>query len=245
MVKARGGTVIFEAWKPLHGVLQDFEGFDELLELSFERKTDVEFDLYISLMDLPAVFGTTLQTIPTEMPYICADSDKVKYWQGKLADASFKVGIVWAGSPRHGNDHNRSCSLEFFAPLAAIDAVRLYGLQKGEAAGQAERLSQVMTIENLSKDLEDFADTAGLIENLDLVISVDTATAHLAGAMAKPVWVLLPFAPDWRWMLERTDSPWYPTMRLFRQKKWGDWNSVFENIAEELRIFVDEQKIRC
>ncbi len=245
MVKARGGMVILEAWKSLHGILQDFEGMDELLELSFERQSDVEFDLHVSLMDLPGIFGTTLDTIPAKVPYIFADSEKVKFWQDRLADAIFKVGIVWAGSPRHGNDHNRSCSLELFATLAAIDGVRLYGLQKGQAAGQVERLSEIMTIENLSEDLEDFADTAGAIENLDLVISVDTAAAHLAGAMGKPVWILLPFAPDWRWMLEQTDSPWYPTMRLFRQEKWGDWSTVFQNMTEELRILVEERKIRC
>ncbi|MEA3225574.1 MAG: tetratricopeptide repeat protein [Planctomycetota bacterium] len=235
MVKALGGTVIFEAWKPLHGILQDSEDIDELLELSFERKTDVDFDLHISLMDLPAVFGTTLEAIPAEVPYVCPEPQKVEHWRGRLDDSSFNVGIVWAGSPQHGNDHNRSCPLELFAPLAAIERVQLYGLQKGEAAGQAEGLSQVIAIENLSKDLHDFADTAGVLENLDLVISVDTAPAHLAGAMGKPTWLLLPFAPDWRWMLERTDSPWYPTMRLFRQEKWGDWNSVFEDMVEELR----------
>lgn len=218
MVKARGGTVIFEAWKSLHGILQGFEGIDELLELSFETKSDVEFDLCVSLMDLPGIFGTTLETIPAKVPYVYADSDKVTSWRDRLADANFKVGIVWASSPRHGNDHNRSCSLELFAPLTAIEGARLYGLQKGQAADQAKRLSQVITVENFSEDLEDFTDTAGLIENLDLVISVDTAAAHLAGAMGKEVWILLPFAPDWRWMLERTDSPWYPTMRLFRQK---------------------------
>ena len=189
--------------------------------------------------------GTTLETIPAKVPYIYADLEKVKSWRDRLADANFKVGIVWAGSPRHGNDHNRSCSLELFAPLTAIDGVRLYGLQTGKAADQIKRLSQVITIEDFSEDLGDFTDTAGLIENLDLVISVDTAAAHLAGAMGKQIWILLPFAPDWRWMLQRTDSPWYPTMRLFRQKNWGDWNSVFQNVTEELRVLVEKLKIRC
>jgi len=238
MLKARGGTVIFEAWKPLHGILHDFEGIDELLELSFAKKTDADFDFYVSLMDLPGIFGTTLDTIPAEVPYIHADPEKVRHWQDRLSDDCFKIGIVWAGSTAHGNDQNRSCPIELFAPLAAIDGVRLYGLQKGPAASHLDRLSQVMTIENFSEDMDDFADTAGLIENLDLIISVDTAPAHLAGAMARPTWILLPFAPDWRWMLERRDSPWYPTMRLFRQKKWGDWRGVFEDAAEELRMLV-------
>lgn len=235
MVKARGGTVIFEAWKPLHGLLQNSAEFDELLELSFDRKTDADFDLHISLMDLPAIFGTTLETIPAETPYIRPDPDKVAYWRDKLADTNLKVGIIWAGSPSHGNDHNRSCALDLFAPLARIDGVHLYGLQKGPAAAQAERLSPVIELTSLSESLNDFADTAALIENLDLVISVDTAPAHLAGAMGRPTWILLPFAPDWRWMLDRTRSPWYPTMRLFRQKQWGDWDSVFHRVAQELR----------
>ncbi|MBL7185329.1 MAG: tetratricopeptide repeat protein [Phycisphaerae bacterium] len=236
MVKARGGTVIFEAWKPLHGILLDSANVDHLLELSFEQKTDADFDLHISLMDLPALFGTTLETIPADVPYVLPNPQKVGHWRTRLDNPGLKVGIVWAGSPEHGNDHNRSCPLEMFAPLAAINRVKLHGLQKGEAAGQVERLSQVVAIENLSEDLHDFADTAAAVENLDLVISVDTAPAHLAGAMGKPTWTLLPFAPDWRWMLDREDSPWYPTMRLFRQKEWGDWNCVFERVTEELRL---------
>ncbi|UCE47415.1 MAG: tetratricopeptide repeat protein, partial [Phycisphaerales bacterium] len=231
MVKARGGTVIFEAWKPLHGILHDYEGVDELLELSFTEKTDAKFDLHISLMDLPAVFETTLKTIPAEVPYVHPDPEKVKIWRNRLGDDGFKVGMVWAGSPRHGNDHNRSCSLDMFAQLANIDGVRSYSLQKGPAAAQTKGFQ----IESLSNDLHDFSDTAAVMENLDLVISVDTAAAHLAGAMARPTWILLPFAPDWRWMLNRTNSPWYPTARLFRQQKWGDWDSVLGRVAKEVR----------
>lgn len=241
MVRARGGIVIFEAWKPLHGLLHDSADIDELVELSFEKKTDVDFDLQISLMDLPAVFGTTLETIPAEVPYIHPDPEKVSFWQDGLNDDKFKVGIVWAGSPSHGDDHNRSCSLELFAPLSRIDGVKLYGLQKGPAAAQSEKLSLVTEIENLSDDLHDFSDTAAVIESLNLIISVDTAPAHLAGAMAKPIWTLLPFAPDWRWMLDRTDSPWYPTMHLFRQGKWGDWDAVFERVAEEIHTLAGKR----
>ena len=213
-----------------------------MLELSVERKTEADFDLHISLMDLPAVFGTTLDTIPAEVPYVAADSQRAMYWQDRLDDASFKVGIVWAGSPKHGNDHNRSCRVELFAPLASIDGVNLYALQKGEAAKEVGRLSQATAIDDLSRDLNDFGDTAAAVENLDLVISVDTALAHLVGAMGKPIWTLLPFAPDWRWMLERTDSPWYPTMRLFRQEEWGDWTCVFQEVAEQLRTLVEDRR---
>jgi ADP-heptose:LPS heptosyltransferase len=135
----------------------------------------------------------------------------------------------------HPNDRNRSCPLENFGALSEFPGVRLYGLQKGSAAAQADKFSKGTAFDNLGEDFEDFADTAGAIANLDLVVSVDTSVAHLAGAMGKPVWVLLPFLPDWRWMMGREDSPWYPTMRLFRQQKRGDWATVFRSVSNELR----------
>ncbi|MHC4395198.1 MAG: tetratricopeptide repeat protein [Planctomycetota bacterium] len=232
MVKERGGTLILEAWKPLHGLLHKLSYIDKLVELSFDIKTDVEFDFFISIMDLPVIFETTLETIPNNVPYIFADSTKVQYWHDRIAGTGFKVGVVWAGAPEHGNDGNRSCVLEDFLPLAAIDGLQFYGLQTGPAAAQIKDLHQDIVLPNLAEQFEDFTDTAAVI------ISVDTAVLHLAGAMAKPVWALLPFAPDWRWMLDRQDSPWYPTMKLFRQENWGDWDDVFSRVAEQLRILV-------
>jgi len=243
MVKARGGTVILEVRKPLYKLLKGFPGVDELIEASLDNKPAVKFDYHISLMDLPKIFETTLETIPAEVPYINCCPKKVEHWRNKLAGPDLKVGIVWAGSPSHGNDQNRSCALKDFEPLTKTDGVRLYGLQKGEAAKQVERLTDEMTITNLGTEFEDFTDTAAAIENLDLLISVDTSVLHLAGAMGKPVWALLPFAPEWRWMLNRQDSPWYPTMKLFRQKKWGQWESVFQDVADELRIMAAKHKI--
>jgi ADP-heptose:LPS heptosyltransferase len=146
------------------------------------------------------------------------------------------VGIVWAGKPAHTEDNSRSCPLRYFIPLSKIPGVRLYGLQKGEAARKVKDLTGKISVTNLADELNDFTDTAGVIENLDLVISVDTAVLHLAGAMGKPAWAILPFTPDWRWMLSREDSPWYPTVRLFRQKRHGDWDNVFRRLAKELRI---------
>jgi len=195
-------------------------------------------------LGLPWIFATTLETIPAEAPYIHADPAKARYWKNKLSGPDFKVGIVWAGSPTHGNDHNRSCALKQFMPLTQLPGVRLYGLQKGAAAARMDELEPKMAVTNLSKEFNDFADTAAAIESLDLVISVDTAALHLAGAMAKPAWALIPFAPEWRWMLDREDSPWYPTMRLFRQKKWGDWDSVFQRVAQELQILVGRHRIK-
>jgi len=236
MVKARGGTVVLEVRKPLYRLLQSFPGVDELIEASSDNKPAVKFDYHVSLMDLPKIFATTLETIPAEVPYILACPTKAEYWRKKLAGADFKVGIVWAGSPMHGKDRYRSCTLKCFAPLTEVDGVRLYGLQKDEAAAQAEEVANEMAIKNLGTEFEDFADTAAAIENLDIVVSVDTAVLHLAGAMGKPVWALLSFSPDWRWMLDRRDSPWYPTMKLFRQKERGQWEPVFQHVAEELQM---------
>jgi tetratricopeptide (TPR) repeat protein len=242
LVKARGGTVILEVRKPLYKLLQNCPGVDEFVEASLEKKPALKFDYHISLMDLPRIFGTTLETIPAEVPYIYPSPAKVSYWRNKLASEEFKVGIVWAGSSEHDKDRYRSCSLKCFAPLTVIDGVRLYGLQKGQAAVHAQEVPKEMLITNLGNAFEDFTDTAAAIESLDMVISVDTAVLHLAGAMGKPVWALLSFSPDWRWMLNRRDSPWYPTMKLFRQKKRGQWETLFQNVAEQLRIIVGKHR---
>jgi len=237
MVKQQGGTVILEARKPLLGLLRDLHGVDEFMEAS-SKKPSVPFDLHISLLDLPGIFATTLETIPRRVPYIHADPRKVAYWRQKLPQTEFKVGITWAGSPAHSKDHARSCSLQYFTPLTHLVGVRLFALQKGPAAKDVQDLTEQLPISNLADQCEDFADTAAVIQNLDLVISVDTAVLHLAGATAKAVWALLPFVPDWRWMLHRQDSPWYPTMKLFRQSKPGDWSSVFCAVREQLKLWV-------
>jgi hypothetical protein len=202
----------------------------------------VEFDFYVSLMNLPAIFETTLETVPADVPYIHADSAKVELWRDRFAETAFKVGIAWAGNPTYGNDQRRSCALEHFGELAKIEGVKLYGLQKGAGSEQAKGSAGAVIVENLGEEFEDFTDTAGAIENLDLIISVDTAVLHLAGAMGKPVWALLPFAPDWRWILNRQDSPWYPTMRLFRQTKQDQWDDVFQCVAEQLQILTSKQR---
>lgn len=263
MLKERGGTVIFETSKPLKSLLEKFAGIDELVEPSRDGMPQMEFDLYVPLMSLPGIFKTTLENIPDRIPYLFPSSKKIKLWQDRINKHTFNVGIVWAGNPtanyekaglsglEHvnftwaGNPSNkiaasRSNRLEYFAPLAEIEGVQLYGLQKGEAAGQAEALSDSINVFNLGEEFEDFSDTAGVIENLDVIITVDTSVAHLAGAMGKPVWVLIPYVPDWRWMLDREDSPWYPTMRLFRQQRKGDWNHVFERVANELGAMVSQ-----
>jgi tetratricopeptide (TPR) repeat protein len=241
MAKARRGTVIFEANKTLYNLLKGFEGIDELVEVSADRESVVEFDFQTSLLGLPRIFGTTLETIPANVPYLKADTAMARYWADRFSHEYFNIGVVWSGDPRHGNDRNRSCGLEYFISLANVPGVKLYGLQKGAAAFEVEQLVGEMEITNFGEYLGDLADTAAVIENLDLVISVDTAALHLAGAMGKPVWGLLPFVPDWRWMLEREDSPWYPTMRLFRQKSPGDWLEVFIRVEAQLRKLLSER----
>lgn len=244
MVKALGGTVIFETLKPLLGILEGFDGIDEFVEAVPDGEPTVDFDLDVFVLDLPRILGTTVETIPAEVPYLYADRTKVEHWRDCLAGDHFKVGIVWAGSAKHTDDSNRSCRLEHFKPLAEIESVRLIGLQKGDPAAQAGQVRAKMPFVNLGDKFQDFADTAAVIENLDLVVSVDTAVLHLAGAMGKKVWGLLPFDADWRWMLDRSDSPWYPTMTLFRQTRPGDWDAVFSRVADELKRWASAGRVQ-
>jgi Flp pilus assembly protein TadD len=241
MVKRRGGTVICEMLQPLTGLLRGFPAIDELIEASSDGAPAVKFDYYVPLLDLPRIFGTVLETIPADVPYLHADPARARYWQQRLAGTTFKVGIVWAGKPVHPEDRARSCHLRHCLGLSKIPGVRLLGLQKGIAADQVRDLAAEMSLVNLGDELNDFTDTAAVIENLDLVVSVDTAVLHLAGAMGKPVWAILPSTPDWRWMLDRQDSPWYPTMRLFRQRSYGDWEDVFQRVSRRLEMLASGQ----
>jgi len=200
------------------------------------------FDAYCPLPSLPLVFGTSFETIPARVPYLRADPEQAERWKQRLAGdtAQCRIGLVWASQSKHRTAADKSLPLAALAPLAAMAGVRFYGLQKGEAASQAKHPPAGMRIENLSDELRDFSDTAAAVANLDLVISVDTAVAHLAGAMGRPAWTLLKFAPDWRWLLEREDSPWYPTMRLFRQQKPADWSPVIDALVGALPRFAAE-----
>ncbi|MBE0537551.1 MAG: tetratricopeptide repeat protein [Phycisphaerae bacterium] len=239
MVKARGGTVVLEAPRQLFALFRECEGIDELIAAGPDKPAG-HFDWMASPLDFPGIFGTQAETIPARVPYVFADVDKAQVWWPRLRGTALKIGIVWAGSPDHGRDAERSCSLEWFGPLARMEGVRAYSLQKGPAAEQLAQCDAAGRIVDLAGDFEDMSDLAAAMINLDLIISVDTAAAHLAGAMARPVWVVLPFTADWRWMTDRTDSPWYPTMQLFRQKSRGDWADVFQRVHEELKKVVKE-----
>jgi Flp pilus assembly protein TadD len=242
MVKRLGGTVICEMLRPLVGLFTGFPGIDELVEASSATAPAADFDFHVPLLELPRIFGTALETIPADVPYLRADPVKAQPWRARFSRDELNVGIVWAGHPSHPEDRTRSCHLQDFMQLSNIPGVRLFGLQKGDAAAQVKDLASGTGPENLGEKLDDFAQTAAAIENLDLVISVDTAVLHLAGAMAKPVWGILAFTPDWRWMLDRQDSPWYPTMKLFRQRQHGDWDDVFKRVSEELKMLVATKK---
>ncbi|MCF8119984.1 MAG: tetratricopeptide repeat protein, partial [Deltaproteobacteria bacterium] len=233
MVKARGGRVVLEVHESLLNLCRNLPGVDEVISCPLDQDLRVAFDCYVPLLSLPGIFKTTLKTIPSRIPYLQADPEVAARWQDRLDTADLKVGLVWAGNPGHKDDRNRSCPLDLLEPLSQIPGVALYALQKNvdePSVGQLQRLG----ITHLGEDLEDFSVTAGIITHLDLVISVDTAVAHLAGAMGKPVWILLPMVPDWRWLMEREDSPWYPTARLFRQKQPRDWEEVIGRVADEL-----------
>jgi Flp pilus assembly protein TadD len=242
IVKALGGRVVLACRSILHRLMTDCPGADEVVDDTPSTIRLIRPDFRISLLDLPGLLGTRIDNIPKQVPYIRANPVLAEDWRKRIAQKGFQVGLCWAGLPTQGNDRDRSMPLSAFAPLARIADVNFYSLQKGAAATQAQQPPAGMSLTDVSTELKDFADTAALISNLDLVITVDTAVAHLAGALARPVWTLLRYAADWRWLLERDDTPWYPTMRLFRQPRIGDWEAVMEQVAPDLQALVREQK---
>jgi tetratricopeptide (TPR) repeat protein len=196
-----------------------------------------DYAAHAPLMSLPRIFGTTLDTVPWHGPYVRPDPQRVAAWRPEIgaAPARPRIGIAWAGRAEQWDDRKRSIALALLAPLAGATDAEFYSLQKGEASTQAANPPAGMRLHDLTTRIRDFSDTAALIANLDLVISVDSAVAHLAGAMGVPTWVLVAHAPDWRYHLERSDNPWYPTMRLFRQDRDGDWSGPVARAAQALR----------
>lgn len=226
-----GATILLEVQPPLKSLLKNLDGISKLIS---QGEPLPPFDFHCPLLSLPLALQTNIQTIPADVPYLDSSPEKFEYWQARFKDIRHpRVGIVWSGNPRHNNDRHRSISLQKIISLATSD-ISLISLQKEIRHNDQAILNTHKKILHLGEELKDFSDTAALIDNLDLVISIDTSVAHLAGAMGKPVWVMLPFTPDWRWLLEREDSPWYPTARLFRQPTVGDWDSVLQQIALEI-----------
>jgi tetratricopeptide (TPR) repeat protein len=231
LAAARCASVVLECQPELVSLLQGTAGVQRVLA---RGETLPEFAAHAPLMSLPADFGTTLQDIPWDGPYVHAPADKVAAWRGVLDASGFKVGLVWAGRPQQWDDRKRSLSLELLAPLSRASGAVFYSLQVGEAAAQAAAAPAGMRLVDVAPQIVDFTDTAAIVANLDLVVTIDTSVAHLAGAMGIPVWVLVAYAPDWRYHLGRSDNPWYPSMRLFRQARDGDWPSAIEQLAEAL-----------
>jgi ADP-heptose:LPS heptosyltransferase len=183
---------------------------------------------------LPLALGTDLSSIPANVPYLKADDARIAKWRERLASLpSPRIAVAWSGSASHANDRNRSIALARLAPLFAAQG-SFVSIQRDLREGDAEALARFANVTHVGAVLDDFDDTAAVVALADVVIAVDTAVVHLAGAMARPVWVLLPFQPDWRWLLDREDSPWYPTARLFRQPKPGDWEPVIGAAATAL-----------
>jgi tetratricopeptide (TPR) repeat protein len=237
-----GGRVIFQCQAPLQRLLVGCAG---LADVTIQGAPLPPFDFYIPLLSLPGVLGTNPTNVPAVVPYFNADPQLEEHWRRELEPLKgFKIGIAWQGSLEYRYDRQRSISLVHFARLAARRDIHLISLQKGPGSEQLTSYLTGLAPPEKSKWLDlatkldevsgAFMDTAAVMKSLDLVISSDTAIAHLAGALAVPVWVALPLIPDWRWLLEREDSPWYPTMRLFRQTRSGNWNDVFDRIAAEL-----------
>ena len=236
LVKRLGATVILECQQPLVPLLAVCPGIDRLIGCGDHLPA---FDVHLPLLSVPRVLKTCLANIPADVPYLSAKAESIECWRQALAGApGFKVGINWRGRPGPGNWTRRDVPLRLFASLAEIPTVRLVSLQKGAGPTEEQPAASQLSLWEPGPELDqngDFTDTAGIMKNLDLVITSDTAVPHVAGALGVPVWVALPFVPDWRWMLDRGDSPWYPTMRLFRQKEPGDWAGVFSEIAAALR----------
>jgi hypothetical protein len=231
LVAARGATVLFCVRPPLKALLSNMPG----VLVGVPGDSGPRCDYMCALASLPRVFKTRLETIPANVPYVHPLPDRLAGWRGRVPqDGRLKVGLVWAGGREFKGDRHRTIAFEQFVPLLGDPRICYVSLHAELREEDAPLLSAHPEIIHFGSELRDFADTAAVIAQLDLVISVDTAVAHLAGAMAKPVWLLLAFNPDFRWLLGRDDSPWYPTARLFRQPKAGDWPSVIARVREAL-----------
>lgn len=235
LVQRRGGRVVLECPGFLIPLLSTCPGIDQLVA---ESEEPPPADVQAPLMSLPGLLGTTVETVPAEVPYLRAEPERVEKWRQRLApEPGFKVGVVWQGNRHFQWDRYRSIPLKYFALLARVEGVRLISLQKGHGAEQVARVGKGVAVTELGDEVDPeggFLDTAAVMQNLDLVVTADTSAGHLAGALGVPVWLALSAVADWRWLVGRAGTPWYPTMRLFRQRNLGDWGSVFRRMAQAL-----------
>lgn len=229
LVAARGARVVLEVQRPLSGLLSGFEGCASVIAYGDPVP---DHDAHCPLPSLPLALGGE---IPANIPYLAAPAERVDAWRSTLgASTEPGVGVVWAGSGRHTNDRNRSLALDRLRPVLATPGIRFFSLQKDLRDGDGHLPTEFPGVAELGSRLTDFTDTAAVVSLLDLVITVDTSVAHLAGALGRPTWVMIPFRPDWRWQLGRNDSPWYPSVRLFRQPRIGDWDAVVAEVRQAL-----------
>ncbi|OYX29289.1 MAG: hypothetical protein B7Y99_13430 [Caulobacterales bacterium 32-69-10] len=235
LLAARGARVVLEVQPPLKALMRSLAGVSDLVA---RGEPLPPFDYHCPLMSLPAAFSTQLGAIPAAPAYLSAPPDRLAAWTQRIGPADgFRLGVVWSGKPTHHNDHNRSIPLARFLQ-ALPKGIEVFSLHDRVREADAEILARHPEIRRFDGQIADFADTAALAAAMDLVVSVDTSAAHLAAAIGRPTWVLLPFAPDWRWLLERDDSPWYPSVRLFRQPALGDWDSVLATVRDALERVV-------
>ncbi|MCA9141114.1 MAG: tetratricopeptide repeat protein, partial [Planctomycetales bacterium] len=240
VVKRSGGTVLMECQPPLAEILKSCHGID----LVIPRGRPVpHYDVHVPLMSLPGLLGVNRKTIPREVPYLQASEQLVRQWNDRLREIDgFRIGIAWQGNPKYEGDRNRSIELKRLAPLACLPNVRLINLQKGTGSEQLVCPDAGIEIidfgDRIDENAGPFMDTAAIMNNLDLVVTTDSAVAHLAGALGVPVWLMIAFAPDFRWLLDREDSPWYPTMRIYRQSKRNHWDDVIDEVANDIRRIV-------
>lgn len=235
LVAARGGKVFIECPRPLKRLFETVQGVEDVIARGDNLP---DFEVQCPFLSLPSLLSVNADEIPADIPYLSIAKQDTQTWQDRLSETvGLKVGLVWAGSPHHTNDRERSIALEKYTPLADVENCTLFSLQIGDSSKQLQNVD--FPIVDLTQDIGDYADTAALVSELDLIITVDTSVAHVAGALGKPVWLLLPHAPDWRWLMDREDSPWYPSMKLYRQPKRRDWESVFLRLHNDLKEVVD------
>jgi hypothetical protein len=234
-LKTMASRVVLACQKPLHALLRQLPYVDEWFPI--DEPGQITFDLYSPLLSLPGLLGIDEQTIPRDVPYVFAEPERVERWRRRIEGVpGFKLGLCWQGNPTFKTDSLRSIALEHFAPLAAVPSVSLISLQKGVGTEQIEPNRERIPL-RIFDDLDQEAalvDRAALMQQLDLIVTCDTGIAHLAGAMGRPVWLMVPIGSDWRWLEDRSDSPWYPSMRLFRQKAFQDWKGAFREAAAAL-----------
>jgi hypothetical protein len=246
LAEARGAKVILSVQDPLVRLMRQL---GPTIGIVGQDAAPPDFDYHVALMSLPWAFRTDWNTFPARIPYLRAEPERVGKWRRIIGNGGFKVGICWQGNRRGQVDAGRSFPVRQFECLAGLPGVRLISLQKNDGAGQLLDLPAGMTVETLGDDFDSggdaFVDTAAAMENLDLVITSDTAIAHLAGALGRPTWIALKHVGDWRWFLDRSDSPWYPTVRLFRQSQRGDWAGVFSEIERQLAALTKQSQDLC